>query len=620
MQPLDPSDPRAASGYRLIGRLGVGGMGQVFLAQSPTGALVALKTILPGLAHQEEFRARFRREVTAAKAVRGPYVAEVVDADLDGDPPWLATQYVGGPSLSEAVSRHGPLPSPAVAALGAAVATALLAVERAGLVHRDLKPANVLLGVDGPRVIDFGIAKAAEATTLTQAGMLVGTPGYMAPEQIDGVELSTAVDVFSLGAVLTYALTGTRPFGEGTLRALIGRILFSRPDLSGVPVEWRDLLAQCLAKNPADRPALPALIDRLVPDGRPVADLFGPGWLPEAVGAYVRERASEAATQAAALLPPAEPPAAETMPAARVRATTPRQHLARLRRRRRVWPVVAVLAVAAAIAIPATVWQVVTSPEETNPGSGPLPSGSGQPAPVAAEPPAGEVLPAEYAGSWSGEVDQSDTDDPYPVHATLDGGEVGAVVGTIRYWTLQCSGELQLDAVATDHIRVTERITEDENNCAERVPLRFELLSDGGLRYVRNPDGDGPPTAEGSLLEAPDRLPDRFAGTWEGDIDLGNAGPTERLTMEIEGGRVGSSVGTIEYRACASLGTLRLEQVDGDTAWFRWVPDPYGWAPRCSFPTVVALTLTGDRDAWYAEFDDPRSLGDPRADDPLGRS
>lgn len=178
---------------------------------------MALKVIAPELAEQAEFRERFRREVRAAKAVRGPYVAEVVDADPDGDPPWLATRYVAGVSLADAVSTRGPLPPPTVAALGAAVVAALEAVARAGLVHRDLKPSNILLDLDGPRVIDFGIARAAEVTShLTRTGVLIGTPGYMAREQIYGTRLSAATDVFALGAVLVFALTGEGPFGQGT--------------------------------------------------------------------------------------------------------------------------------------------------------------------------------------------------------------------------------------------------------------------------------------------------------------------------------------------------------------------------------------------------------------------
>src|ERR1700761_6779086 len=198
---LLPDDPREVGPYRLSGRLGAGGMGQVYLARSPGGRLVAVKVIRPELAAEPGFRARFAREVASARTVSGVYTAPVVDADADGPQPWLATAYVPGPSLAAAVAEHGPLPSGAVLSLGAGLAEGIAAVHAAGLVHRDLKPSNVLLADDGPRIIDFGISRALDAVSLTQTGMVLGSPGFLSPEQAEGRDTGTAGDIFSLGAV-----------------------------------------------------------------------------------------------------------------------------------------------------------------------------------------------------------------------------------------------------------------------------------------------------------------------------------------------------------------------------------------------------------------------------------
>ena len=215
MQRLSGNDPSQIGQYRLRGRLGAGGMGQVYLASTAAGRLVALKVVRPELSDDQEFRARFYQEIQAARRVRGLYTAELVDADPAATPPWLATVYVQGPSLKEFVDENGPLPEGEAFRLIASVAEALQAIHAAGVVHRDLKPANVVLGPDGPRVIDFGIARALEAATLTRAGTAVGTPGFMAPEQIQGLPVTPAIDVFALGALAAYAVLGRPPFGDG---------------------------------------------------------------------------------------------------------------------------------------------------------------------------------------------------------------------------------------------------------------------------------------------------------------------------------------------------------------------------------------------------------------------
>ena len=230
-------------------------MGQVFLGRSPGGRLVAVKVIRPELAADPDFRVRFGRELAAARAVSGLFTAPVVDADLQGETPWLATAYVAGPSLAGAVAAQGPLPVASVLALTAGLAEGLRAIHAAGLVHRDLKPSNVLLAADGPRVIDFGISQAAEASSLTQSGMVLGSPGFMSPEQAEGREVGPSSDVFSLGAVLVFAATGGGPFGTGATPALLYRVVHSQPELANVPPEIRALIGRCLAKDPSQRPS-----------------------------------------------------------------------------------------------------------------------------------------------------------------------------------------------------------------------------------------------------------------------------------------------------------------------------------------------------------------------------
>jgi len=274
---LQPDDPREIGPYRLLGQLGSGGMGQVFLGMSAGGRPIAVKVIRTELATDPDFRARFRREVAAAQKVSGLFTALVVDADLDSPMPWLATAYVAGPSLTEAVRGHGPLPIRSLLALTAGLAEGLDAIHTAGVVHRDLKPSNVLLAEDGPRVIDFGISEAAEASAAARANVMIGSPGYMSPEQVLGVDIGPASDVFSLGAVLTFAATGRGPFGAGSNAALMYRLVNSPADLSSVPDELRSLVGGCLAKHPGDRPTareLLAEVGALQP---------APGWLAESI-------------------------------------------------------------------------------------------------------------------------------------------------------------------------------------------------------------------------------------------------------------------------------------------------------------------------------------------------
>jgi serine/threonine protein kinase len=260
---LQPADPRLIGPYRLVAQLGSGGMGRVFLAMSAGGRPVAVKMIRAELAADPDFRSRFSREVTAARRVNGLFTALVVDADVDAQVPWLATAYVAGPSLAQTVKDHGPLSAKSVLALAAGLAEGLKAIHAAGVVHGDLKPSNVLLAEDGPRVIDFGISHAAEAAPVTHPGLVMGSPGFMSPEQAMGKKVGPLSDVFSLGAVLAFAATGERPFGTGTPIALLDRVIHDTPSIDKVPPEVRPLVQRCLAKDPSERPTPADLLDEL---------------------------------------------------------------------------------------------------------------------------------------------------------------------------------------------------------------------------------------------------------------------------------------------------------------------------------------------------------------------
>ncbi|MFD9411088.1 protein kinase [Streptomyces sp. NPDC059989] len=287
MQSLEAGEPRTIGPYRLLGRLGAGGMGRVYLGRSAGGRTVAVKIVHPHFASDEEFRARFRREVEAARRVGGEWTAPVLDADPEAPVPWVATGYVAGPSLDRALAAHGPLPEASVRAIGAGLARALVAVHGLGLVHRDVKPSNVMLTLDGPRLIDFGIARATDGTaSLTSTGVSVGSPGYMSPEQILGKGITGAADVFSLGAVLAFAATGRPPFTGDNSATLLYKVVHEPPELGAVPAgELRELIGACLAKTAADRPTPEAIAAALG------GALGAPGWLP----APLVEEASRAA-------------------------------------------------------------------------------------------------------------------------------------------------------------------------------------------------------------------------------------------------------------------------------------------------------------------------------------
>ncbi|HUN32223.1 MAG TPA: protein kinase [Trebonia sp.] len=276
MEPLQDGDPRGIAAYRIDARLASGGMGIVYLGVSPGGRQVAVKLIRPEFASDPEFRERFRREVEASRKVGGFHTAAVVDADADADPPWMITQYIAGPSLHDQVRQHGPLDQAAVLRLASALAEGLSAIHAAGLIHRDLKPRNVIMAADGPRIIDFGIAKPAGATTdpgLTATDKVIGTPEFMSPEHFDGGLVSPASDIFALGSVLAFAATGRPPFAGGSLPATGYAIVKKAPDLRVLPPGLREVVAACLAKDPADRPTPEALLSLIARTGSSLGPL-----------------------------------------------------------------------------------------------------------------------------------------------------------------------------------------------------------------------------------------------------------------------------------------------------------------------------------------------------------
>lgn len=291
MEPLRTADPSRLGRYRMLRRLGAGGMGVVFLARAPGGAFAAVKVVRAVHADGEDFRARFRREIAVARQVDSPWVVPLLDADADTEDPWLATAFVPGPSLSEVLEAQGSLSAATVCVLGLRLAEALEAVHLAGLVHRDVKPGNVLLAPDGPRLIDFGIARTPEGTALTSSGVIVGSPGFLSPEQARARagEIGPPSDVFSLGCLLAFAATGVRPFGGGAAAGMLLRTVYEEPDLPGLPDALEPLVRACLDKHPARRPTASQVreaLDEIAPDDRE-------RWLPEPVTRLIADRSAD---------------------------------------------------------------------------------------------------------------------------------------------------------------------------------------------------------------------------------------------------------------------------------------------------------------------------------------
>ncbi|MFK3730337.1 serine/threonine-protein kinase [Streptomyces sp. NPDC088090] len=365
---LTADDPREIGGYRLQARLGSGGMGVVYLAHTPGGRPLALKVVRQEFAGDPEFRLRFAQEVASAERIHGLFTAQVVASGVDAPTPWLATAYVPGPSLHQVVQRHGPLPVRTVLLLVAGIAEALQAIHRAGVVHRDLKPANVLIAEDGPRVIDFGISRAADSAALTGTGLSIGTAAFMAPEQALGRPVSPATDVFALGALLAYVAGGEAPFGAGPESAALYRVVHEQPDLTRVPHELKDLVAWCLAKRPEDRPATVDLIAAVhahpLVGPRPE---FGDGWLPRSISSEMAVRPlGTAAVHAQPTLAAAPPPAVPGPPPVPLRGIGPAGPSSRRVRRGRRRLVVTALVALATLVTAGAAWYLLDASARPN--------------------------------------------------------------------------------------------------------------------------------------------------------------------------------------------------------------------------------------------------------------
>ncbi|MFI5857960.1 serine/threonine-protein kinase [Streptomyces parvulus] len=546
MRPLDVDEPTEVGPYRLLGRLGSGGMGRVYLGRSAGGRTVAVKIVHPHFALDEEFRARFRREVAAARRVGGAWTAPVLDADPEARVPWVATAYAAGPSLTAAVADGGPLPAHSVRALGAGLGEALAAVHGLGLVHRDVKPSNVLLTVDGPLLIDFGIARATEGTaSLTSTDVSIGSPGYMAPEQILGKGVTGAADVFSLGAVLAFAATGTPPFPGDSSAALLYKVVHEEPRLDTLDGDLRDLVAACLAKDPTARPTPAEVARHLAPGG--AAGLVTGGWLP---GALV-ERVSrsvvqllnlEAGEASAGAVSGAVSGVAEVSPGPGAAPVSPRP-------------------VSEASAGPVSgVAEVSHGPvSEASPGpvSGPVgfssPSVGAPPDANAPAAPSGVFGPAPVMPTHTPPAPPGQRDGDRPPSPPSPGGLSLSLAATS---TREGEGEGEGIGRRGRRISCTVALAVAGAMAAVTVGSVFvlDLLPGGGHDNNAGDEGSRTPSATapsdpGSGGDAePAPVPARYLGTWEGQaVAVDGNLPLGTFRLTVRGAAVGERLGTMRH-------------------------------------------------------------------------
>ncbi|MEU9455892.1 serine/threonine-protein kinase [Streptomyces sp. NPDC048277] len=484
MRSLDPTDPPAVGGYPLLARLGAGGMGQVFLSRTSSGRPLALKTVRGEFGQDPGFEERFAREIASNDQVRSPWTVAVVDYSAPGQrPQWLATEYVPAPTLADWVERHGPLPETAVRILAAELAEGLGTVHRAGLAHRDVKPSNVLLARRHPLLIDFGIARAADDTRHTRTGGVIGSPGYMAPEQVTGGAAAGPGDVFSLAAVLVYAATGQGPFlrrgEEPSAAQLLYRIAHEEPVLDDVPPSLAPLLAACLHKSPRSRPTTRELLERLGSAATDWATDLVPG-LAQDLAAREAELRSLLDASPAVAAPPVAPPVAPTAtgfgpppyvppsavpagngpmlaPAGPTGAVTPPSAPRGAARARNPVVVVAsgVLAVAAAVTV--ALWANGAGDGRASAGTSP-PS---TPSPSATGAAAANALPASWVGTWKGTG---------PGSSSGDGVFNARTTGVSVTVTLHAARRGQLVGRQISH--VTEATSGDDIGCTETLRLQ----------------------------------------------------------------------------------------------------------------------------------------------------
>ncbi|KUL62396.1 serine/threonine-protein kinase [Streptomyces sp. NRRL S-1521] len=529
MDALRDEDPRRAGNFALLARLGSGGMGEVFLGRSHEGRTAAVKLIHPDLARDPEFRRRFRLEVAATRKVAGPWTASVLAADTESPQPWVATSFVPGLTLTEAVAMGGPLPESAVLHMANGLVHALRDIHAAGMVHRDLKPSNVLLTLDGPIVIDFGIVRAADASVVTRAGAIVGSPGFMSPEQAHGLEAGSPSDVFGLGCVLAFAGTGRAPFGSATdsgVAAVLLRVVSQEPDLAGIPESLRPLVVACLAKSPADRPTVANLEE--VPAIQSASERAHEEWLPPTLTSAVARRVTRALNLETAKnpAPPVVPPVPLVAPvpqtptavpihsAATVTGATPTSappqspstpasstDVATVDRtspaRRHAFLAASLLAVALVTVILTT---FINWPGADEPSAKPAPQQSASEPQQSAAPPATptvteeatptETIPKAFLGVWQGTV----TPDQKR-RMTITQGEIGMTVVVTRTTSAdaKCRGTGTLLSVTESTIELDTVLTESipEGSCASVGEQTLTLIDDAHLRWNAGDGGTG---------------------------------------------------------------------------------------------------------------------------------
>ncbi|WP_129841256.1 serine/threonine-protein kinase [Streptomyces sp. RFCAC02] len=598
MKPLGPKDPQRVGQYRLLGKLGAGGMGSVYLARSDRGRTVAVKLVQPELAAQPEFRQRFQHEVEAARRVGGEWTAPVLGCDTEAETPWVATGYVAGPSLHEVVSTtYGPLPERTLLILANGLVRALRDIHAAGLVHRDLKPSNVMITIDGPRVIDFGIARALEANGegLTRTGAAVGSPGFMSPEQCRGETLTAASDVFCLGSVLTFAATGRTPFGDANsaMTALMLRIVQGQQDLDGVPDGVRPLIENCLAQNPADRPSLDQLLQFT-----DIADDGDEPWLPGALVARLGRHAvelldSEDPLQAPPLPQNAPPPAMPGQP-----PVTPLPTNAPPAQPPAAPPTPT--AFSAPPATPATpppggtgVDAMATMTSATPPpGYGtPPPAGYGypqQPGPGYGYPQPGGTAPASpYGPGYPGGPGLPGT--PLP-------GGPGGGSNKNRNILIAAIAAVVAIAVIVGAVVLTSGGGDDPDDDPTAAPTQDVTESP-------SPD-DGEPTTDPTTDPADDgTMPNGYVGAWEAYSDGGFW-----VRVELSEGATGATVATVysvlSDRLCIEGGNLESGSADGvslvSSGPASTIPSDLACAPYAT----EQLTLQGDGSMSWSATDD----------------
>ncbi|MET9434001.1 serine/threonine-protein kinase [Streptomyces sp. NPDC006551] len=540
MEPLNAEDPVSIGPFRLLGRLGVGGMGRVFLARSAGGRTVAVKVVHAELAAQEEFRRRFAREVAALERVGGTGTTPVLGSDTAAEPPWVAIGYVPGPSLREVVGEEsGPLPPASVRALAAGLARALTHVHTAGLVHRDLKPSNVLLTVDGPQIIDFGIARAVDTVTdggLTSTGAVVGSPGFMSPEQVRGEKLTPASDIFSLGSVLAYAATGRSPFGtaDSGVHATMFRIAHDEPDLTGLAPELAGLVRACLAKDPAGRPAATELVetitvaepwlpaDLLARLGRHAARLLETETMAAAeAGTEPKAGAARADSRTGGALPVGTGSAGDPTP---VPAPKPPRH-------RRTGPVLAA-ATALVVAVAASLTYVFW-PDSATGADEPKNRARGETGDVSARP-AG-IVPAAFLGAWEGALRGSADHPRETSRIEIAQGAAGAKNVVYVHVTEErlCMGRSRL--VSADE----DKVVLGESDVTTSVPAQRCTAAAHQTLTLRSPDvlewSSGAARATFRKAKAgAEVVPAGFVGVWKTEPDPVVYGPNaDRYSDEV---------------------------------------------------------------------------------------